>query len=171
MLRKLGTTRWTVLSLAFLGLSTAQASDSHVTLIEMGDLHGTLVPHPAVLTDRGLDAALSALAGRSPVPVDVEVHLRDRLPAPVESAAYFVAAEGLTNAAKHAAASRVAVTVEQRDDLVSVEVRDDGRGGANPNGGGLRGLADRVGAVGGRLIIDSRPGGPTAIRAELPCGS
>jgi signal transduction histidine kinase len=125
--------------------------------------------HPAVLTDRGLDAAISALAGRSPVPVDVDVHLRDRLPAPVESAAYFVAAEGLTNAAKHAAASRVAVSVEQRDDLVTVEVRDDGRGGANPNGGGLRGLADRVGAVGGRLIIDSRPGGPTAIRAELPC--
>jgi signal transduction histidine kinase len=127
--------------------------------------------HPAVLTDRGLDAALSALAGRSPVPVDVDVHLHDRLPPSIESAAYFVAAEGLTNAAKHAAASRVAVTVEQNDDLVTVEVRDDGRGGADPQGAGLRGLADRVGAVGGRLIIDSRPGGPTAIRAELPCES
>lgn len=127
--------------------------------------------HPAVLTDRGLDAALSALAGRSPVPVDVDVNLSDRLPPPVESTAYFVAAEALTNAAKHAAPSRVSVSVRQRDDVVTVEVSDDGRGGADPTGGGLRGLADRVGALGGRFSVQSGPGGPTVIKAELPCES
>jgi signal transduction histidine kinase len=101
----------------------------------------------------------------------VTVDLTDRLPPPVESTAYFVAAEALTNAAKHAAPSRISVQVEQTEEVISVVVSDDGRGGADPNGGGLRGLADRVGALGGRFTVESGPGGPTVIRAELPCES
>jgi signal transduction histidine kinase len=127
--------------------------------------------HPAVLADRGLDAAISALAARSPVPVGVEV-TPERLPAPVESAAYFVVAEALANAAKHARPAEIGVRISRHRDLLVVEVIDDGVGGADPaKGSGLRGLADRVAAVDGRLTITSPPGGPTVIRAELPCGS
>jgi signal transduction histidine kinase len=125
--------------------------------------------HPAVLTDRGLDAALSALAGQSPVPVDVTNNLAGRLPPPIESAAYFVAAEALTNAAKHSGASRVGITVDRSGERVAIGVADNGVGGADPTGSGLRGLADRVGAVGGTLEVESPPGGPTIVRAELPC--
>jgi signal transduction histidine kinase len=128
--------------------------------------------HPAVLTDRGLDAALSALAGRSPVPVEVSVELARRPPPTVESAAYFVVAEALVNVAKHAAARRAAVRVTLEDGLLVVEVRDDGVGGAEPRAGtGLAGLADRVTAVDGRFTVSSPAGGPTVIRAELPCES
>jgi signal transduction histidine kinase len=127
--------------------------------------------HPAVLTDRGLDAALSALAGRSPIPVEVTVRLRGRPPPELESIAYFVAAEALTNAAKHGAARRAAVTVGDGGGLLVVEVSDDGRGGADPAGAGLSGLADRCAAVDGTLVVDSPPGGPTTVRAELPCAS
>jgi len=125
--------------------------------------------HPAVLTDRGLDAALSALAGQSPVPVDVTNNLAGRLPPPIESAAYFVAAEALTNAAKHSGASRVGITVDRSGERVVIGVADNGVGGADAAGSGLRGLADRVGAVGGTLEVESPPGGPTIVRAELPC--
>jgi signal transduction histidine kinase len=126
--------------------------------------------HPAVLADRGLDAAISALAARSPVPVGVEV-VTDRLPGPVESTAYFVVAEALTNAAKHARAGEIAVRIARHDDLLVVEVTDDGAGGADPaRGSGLRGLADRVAAIDGRLTVTSPAGGPTVVRAELPCG-
>jgi signal transduction histidine kinase len=126
--------------------------------------------HPAVLADRGLDAAISALAARSPVPVGVEV-VTERLPGAVESTAYFVVAEALTNAAKHARAGEITVRIARRDDLLVVEVTDDGDGGADPeHGSGLRGLADRVAAIDGRLTVTSPAGGPTVVRAELPCG-
>jgi signal transduction histidine kinase len=127
--------------------------------------------HPAVLTDRGLDAALSALAGRSAVPVAISVDLPRRPSAPIESIAYFVVAEGLANAAKHAGARHVAVDVRGNDGRVHVEVRDDGHGGAEVRpGGGLEGIAARVASVDGALRIASPPGGPTTIAAELPCG-
>jgi signal transduction histidine kinase len=128
--------------------------------------------HPAVLTDRGLDAALSALAGRSAVPVEVSVELPRRPPPAVESAAYFVVAEALVNVARHAAARRAVVRVTTRDARLIVEVSDDGVGGADPRAGsGLAGLADRVTAVDGSFSVSSPAGGPTVIRAELPCES
>jgi signal transduction histidine kinase len=136
-------------------------------LAELRDLARGI--HPAVLADRGLDAAISALAARSPVPVGVEV-ATGRLPGPVESTAYFVVAEALTNAAKHARAGEVTVRIARQGDLLVVEVTDDGAGGADPaRGSGLRGLADRVAAIDGRLTVTSPPGGPTVVRAELPC--
>ena len=125
--------------------------------------------HPSVLTDRGLDAAVSALAARSPVPVSVHVDVPERPPPAVESAAYFVVAEALTNVAKHSGAKTAAVTIERRGDLIAVEVADDGCGGADDAGNGLRGLADRVAALDGRLEV--RDGNGTTIHAELPCAS
>jgi signal transduction histidine kinase len=127
--------------------------------------------HPPVLTDRGLDAALSGLAALCPVPVDVEVDVPLRPKPVVEAAAYFVVAEALTNVAKHARASHARVVVEQhgRPGTLSVVISDDGVGGADPGGAGLRGLADRVGGVDGSLTVESPRGGPTIIAAELPC--
>jgi signal transduction histidine kinase len=153
--------------------ATALVGEAHEeakrALAELRDLARGI--HPAVLADRGLDAAISALAARSPVPVGVEV-TTGRLPDPVESTAYFVVAEALTNAAKHARAAEIGVRIARHLDLLIVEVIDDGVGGADPaRGSGLRGLADRVDAVDGRLVVTSPPGGPTVIRAELPCGS
>jgi signal transduction histidine kinase len=153
--------------------ATALVGEAHEeakrALAELRDLARGI--HPAVLADRGLDAAISALAARSPVPVEVEVDA-ERLPGPVESAAYFVVAEALANAAKHARAAEIGVRIARHRDLLIVEVMDDGSGGADPaRGSGLRGLADRVAAVDGRLTVTSPPGGPTVIRAELPCGS
>lgn len=128
--------------------------------------------HPAVLTDLGLDAAVSALAARCPVPVELQSDLRRRLPAAVEGAAYFVVAEALTNVAKHSGARRARVTLRDGGDRLTVEVFDDGRGGATAShGSGLQGLHDRVRALEGRLAVASPPGGPTTIVAELPCGS
>ena len=125
--------------------------------------------HPAVLTDRGLDAAVSALAARSPIPVEVNIALPTRPPATVESAAYFVIAEALTNAAKHSGASLIRVDARVVDGRLRVEVSDDGSGGADvEHGGGLAGLAGRLAAVEGRLRVASPIGGPTAILAELP---
>jgi signal transduction histidine kinase len=153
--------------------ATALVGEAHEeakrALAELRDLARGI--HPAVLADRGLDAASSALAARSPVPVGVDVET-GRLPGPVESTAYFVVAEALANAAKHARAAEIGVRISRHRDLLIVEVIDDGAGGADPaRGTGLRGLADRVAAVDGRLAITSPPGGPTVIRAELPCGS
>jgi signal transduction histidine kinase len=150
-------------------LRLVDSAHEHVkqAMAELRDLARGI--HPAVLTDRGLDAALSALAGQSPVPVDVTNNLAGRLPPPIESAAYFVAAEALTNAAKHSGASRVGITVDRSGERVAIGVADNGVGGADPTGSGLRGLADRVGAVGGTLEVESPPGGPTIVRAELPC--
>lgn len=126
--------------------------------------------HPAVLTSRGLDAALRGLASRSPVPVEVVDTPADRLPASIESAVYFVVAEALTNAARYAAARCVTVSVLNRNGVVEVDVIDDGIGGANPaNGSGLRGLNDRVAALDGRLELASAGGEGTALRVRLPC--
>ncbi len=126
--------------------------------------------HPAVLTDRGLGPALESLVTRTPVPVEVDAPLEERLPAPVEAAAYYVVSEALANVAKYANASQAAVRVSRANGLAVVEVEDDGVGGADPSrGSGLRGLADRVEALAGRLAVDSEPGRGTRIRAEIPC--
>jgi signal transduction histidine kinase len=128
--------------------------------------------HPAVLTDRGLDAALSALAARSSVPVEVRVDVAERPPASVEAAAYFVVSEALANVAKHASAIRANVTVRRNDDRLTVHVQDDGVGGASfVVGSGLAGLRDRVGALDGELHLLSPQGGPTVLMVEIPCGS
>jgi signal transduction histidine kinase len=127
--------------------------------------------HPPILTDRGLAAAISALADRSPIAVDVDATVPER-PAPaVETAAYFVVAESLANASKHAGATAVEVRIARHGNLLEVEVEDDGRGGADPVGGGLRGLRQRVEALDGSFTVTSPAGGPTIVRAELPCAS
>ena len=127
--------------------------------------------HPAVLSDRGLGAALESLAGRAPVRVDLDDRSGDSLPEAVESAAYFVVAEALTNVAKYANASRASVEVARENGDVLVRVTDDGVGGADPErGSGLRGLADRISALDGRLRVDSAPGAGTTVRARVPCG-
>jgi signal transduction histidine kinase len=127
--------------------------------------------HPPVLSDRGLDAAISGLAALSPVPVTVRASLPVRPSASAEAIAYFVVAEALTNVAKHARATRAEVEVSRHGDVLRVVIRDDGIGGADPYGQGLAGLADRLAGVDGRLSVRSPAGGPTAIEAELPCGS
>jgi len=125
--------------------------------------------HPAVLSDRGLRTALEALAGRSPVPVELERTPPERLPAPVEAAAYFVVAEALTNVVKYAHASQARVSVSRNNGHAIVEIADDGVGGADPGrGSGLRGLADRISALDGRLELRSPDGAGTLLRAEIP---
>jgi signal transduction histidine kinase len=130
--------------------------------------------HPAVLSDRGLDAALSGLAARAPLPVRLRVDVAKPASPGVEAVAYFIVSEALTNVVKHAQATRAEVTVTRAGDVLRIAVTDDGRGGAVPavgNGTGLHGLAQRAAAVDGTLSIDSPPGGPTTITAELPCES
>ncbi len=123
------------------------------------------------LLEAGLGPALRDLASRSPVPVAVNA-TSDRYPTDVETAAYFVACEGLTNAVKHSRAASVRLDVARHDSTLIVSVTDDGAGGATINrGSGLAGLSDRVAALGGRLLIDSGPGDGTTISAELPCVS
>jgi signal transduction histidine kinase len=128
--------------------------------------------HPPVLTDRGLDAALSGLAALCPVPVDVHVDVPVRPKSSVEAVAYFMVAEALTNVAKHSRAGHAKVVVEGHGypGTLTVMISDDGIGGADVNGAGLSGLADRVSGVDGRLSVESPVGGPTIIAAELPCG-
>ena len=128
--------------------------------------------HPAILDDRGLDAALSALVAGSAVPVAVSVRLSRRPGRSQEAVAYFTAAEAIANRAKHASASRAALQItDETGDLV-VRVTDDGRGGAMVTpGGGLAGIAGRLAAVDGNLSVDSPPGGPTTMTAVIPCGS
>ena len=126
--------------------------------------------HPVVLTDRGLNAAVRILAARAPVPVDVLALPPDRLPPQIELAVYFVIAEALTNVAKYAQATSASVSVRSSGSVVSVEIADDGVGGADvAAGSGLRGLADRVGALDGRIALESPPGGGTKLHAEIPC--
>ena len=128
--------------------------------------------HPAVLAQRGLDAAIEALATRAPLPVEFETQLGGRLPSAVETAAYFVVAEALTNVAKYAGAGHARVDVRRAGPDLVVEVSDDGAGGAVLDGGsGLRGLADRVGALDGTLEVDSPPGAGTLVRARVPLRS
>lgn len=129
--------------------------------------------HTSVLDDRGLDAALSALAGRSVVPVHLDVRLDGRCSRDAEAAAYFAIAEALTNAAKHARATEVRVVVRRRDaGVLWARVEDDGVGGARIiAGGGLDGIVNRILAAGGEARIDSPAGGPTSVEVTLPCGS
>ncbi len=128
--------------------------------------------HPAVLTDHGLEAALPALAARCPIPTRVDVAVSPRPIPAVESAAYFVVAETLTNVARHSGANNVQVTARRDQDLLTIDVRDDGKGHAQVvPGGGLAGLTDRVEALDGRLSVSSPQGGPTVVHVEIPCGS
>ncbi|SCF96734.1 Histidine kinase [Streptomyces sp. MnatMP-M17] len=125
--------------------------------------------HPAVLTDRGLDAALSAVASRCTVPVNVSVDLPSRPAAAIEGIAYFTVSELLQNISKHAQARRASVDVWQTHDRLMLQVTDDGQGGADASAGsGLAGLTERLDAVDGILVIDSPAGGPTTVTAELP---
>jgi len=126
--------------------------------------------HPVVLTEGGLEPALTGLAARSALPVTIEAAPRARFPAHVEATAYFVVAEALTNAMRHARAARAEICVAQSGATLVLRVADDGCGGATL-GSGLRGLADRVAAVGGVFALDSPPGLGTTVRTELPCGS
>jgi signal transduction histidine kinase len=126
--------------------------------------------HPPVLADRGLEAAVTALADGSPLRVIVHADIPERPAAPVESAAYFVVAEALANAGKHSQASRVDIRMIRDNDVLTVEVADDGVGGADPNGNGLGGLRRRIEALDGTLRVASPAGGPTVVRAEMPCG-
>lgn len=136
-------------------------------LAELRELaHGL---HPAVLSDRGLQRALTSLADHAPVPVELRAELSERLAMPIEAAAYFTVAEALTNVAKYADATRAWIDVDQGEGCLRVEVGDDGTGGAEVRpGSGLQGLRDRIAAVNGTLTIDSRPGAGTILRARLP---
>jgi signal transduction histidine kinase len=147
-------------------------ADAKLAVSELRDLARGI--YPAVLGDRGLDAALSSLAAKCPIPVEVNVRIEPRPPAAVESTAYFIVGECLTNIAKHsgAAEARVNAWREERPtgDLVVVEITDDGHGGASMRvGGGLSGLADRAATIDGVMTVVSPAGGPTVIRADLPC--
>ncbi|WP_439145331.1 sensor histidine kinase [Streptantibioticus silvisoli] len=138
-----------------------------LALAELRDLARGI--HPAVLTDRGLDAALSSIAARCTVPVDVLVELPRRPVPAIEGIAYFTVCELLANVSKHSGAKRAGVEVWRSGDRLMLQVRDDGRGGASPDAGsGLAGLAERLDAVDGLLVVDSPAGGPTRITAELP---
>jgi signal transduction histidine kinase len=147
-------------------------ADAKLAVSELRDLARGI--YPAVLGDRGLDAALSSLAAKCPVPVEVHVAIEPRPPAAVESTAYFIVGECLTNVAKHSGATEAKVNAwrEERPtgDLVVVEITDDGQGGASMRaGGGLSGLADRAATIDGVMTVVSPIGGPTVIRADLPC--
>ncbi|GAB2903217.1 sensor histidine kinase [Streptomyces mayteni] len=126
--------------------------------------------YPAVLDEAGLAAALESVAERAALPVDLAYDVPEPAARTVEAVAYFVVSEAVTNAVKHSGARRVTVRLAGAGGRLTVTVTDDGRGGADPGGGGLTGLARRVAALDGRLGVDSPPGGPTTVRAELPCG-
>jgi signal transduction histidine kinase len=144
--------------------------EARQALTELRDLARGI--QPPILSDRGLDAAVSALSARAPIPVEVDVDVPTRPPAPVESTAYFIVAEALANVTKHAQATRARVQLRAADGRLVVEVSDNGVGGALPGAGtGLSGLTDRAAALDGRLTVSSPPGGPTLVRVELPCGS
>ena len=166
----LGIARSTMVDLPEPGRRALESAhqEAKLALVDLRDLVRGL--HPAVLEDRGLDAALSAVAARSPLPVRVRVDMGDRVGADIEAVAYFVVSEALTNVARHAGAASAAVEVDRRGSTLHVRVGDDGRGGADPEAGtGLRGLADRVRSVDGTFALTSPDGGPTIIEVELPC--
>jgi signal transduction histidine kinase len=145
-------------------------SGTSEALAEMRDLVRGI--HPPVLADRGLVGALEALALTSPVPVEIDAQLETAPSEPVESAAYFAAAEALANAIKHAGASQVAIALRSAGGVLTLRVTDDGRGGADPDAGtGLRGVERRLAAFDGTLRVTSPPGGPTVLTMELPCVS
>jgi signal transduction histidine kinase len=150
-------------------LAEARASSSEA-LAELRDLVRGI--HPPVLADRGLVGAVEALALASSLPVEIQAELSDRLPAPVESAAYFAVAEALANAIKHSGATRIDVRITHAGDSLQVVVTDDGAGGAAPElGTGLRGIERRLSAFDGTLTVESPPGGPTTLAMVLPCAS
>ena len=143
--------------------------EASAAIAELRDLARGIAP--PVLVARGLEAAVDALGRRAMTAVTVEAHIDRRPPAVIETAAYFVVAEALTNVAKHAPTATAHVELGLDDERLLIEVSDDGPGGADPHGGGLTGLRHRVEALDGVLRVTSPPGGPTTIRAELPCGS
>ncbi|MER7533630.1 sensor domain-containing protein [Streptomyces sp. NPDC097704] len=151
--------------------AAAMVDEAHgevkLALQELRDLARGI--HPAVLTDRGLGAALSSVSARCTVPVKVNVDLAERPAEAIEGIAYFTVSELLQNVSKHARARSASVDVWRADDRLLLQVRDDGAGGARLDGGtGLAGLAERLGAVDGLLVVDSPEGGPTVVTAELP---
>ncbi len=144
--------------------------EAAAAIVELRELVAGI--YPSVLADRGLDAAVSSVAAASSVPVQVHVSLPGRLPAAAEVAAYFVVAEAIANVGKHSNASHAEIRIALADETLVVEIEDDGSGGADlGNGSGLKGLADRVGALDGRLLVSSPTGGPTIVLAEIPCVS
>ncbi|HET6506577.1 MAG TPA: sensor domain-containing protein [Baekduia sp.] len=144
--------------------------DAKTALVELRDLARGI--HPAILTDRGLDAAVSALAARCPVPCTVSLDVPDRMPAAIESAAYFTIAEALANVAKHSGATRCEISGRIDQGMLVVKVHDDGVGGLDAaRGTGILGLRGRVEALDGKLLVASPAGKGTLLRAELPCGS
>ncbi|MEV7808643.1 sensor histidine kinase [Microbispora sp. NPDC088329] len=167
------------MKLGLAGLDLPPGSPAALRLEEARELAGQALAelrelirgvHPQVLADRGLPAAVRDVAGRSPVPARVDIALDRRLPERVEAAAYYVVCEALANVAKHSGAGSCAVRGRSRHGTLALEIADDGRGGADPaRGTGLTGLADRVAAVGGTLTVESPHGGPTTVRAEIPC--
>ncbi|MEU8899411.1 histidine kinase [Nocardia sp. NPDC048505] len=142
-------------------------AETHSILADLRAVSGRV--YPAMLDRDGLRCALDALADRTPVPIHLEYRLATRPPRPVESACYFTASEAITNVIKHAAAQRVDIAVTQTAGVLSLVVRDDGRGGADSSGHGLTGIAARVGALDGTLRVESPAGGPTILRMEVPC--
>ncbi|MBL1097923.1 sensor histidine kinase [Streptomyces coffeae] len=147
---------------------TRAHAEAQAALAELRDLVQGI--HPQVLTDYGLPAALADAADRCPVPATADTQSLPRFPEAVESAAYFVVREALANAAKHSGAARVGISARYDDGRLTLTVNDDGRGGADPSAGtGLTGLADRLSVLTGTLALTSPPGGPTVLRAEIPC--
>ncbi|HEY5142805.1 MAG TPA: sensor domain-containing protein [Solirubrobacteraceae bacterium] len=152
------------------GLVREAREETQRALAELRDIARGI--RPAMLAERGLEPALTSLAARvGGVPTSVSVEVGDRLPTAVETAAYFVVAEALTNISKHSGASVASVRLQRRGRTLEIDVHDDGRGGANPNGTGIDGLRKRVEALDGTLRLTSPPGGPTDLHAEIPCGS
>jgi signal transduction histidine kinase len=148
---------------------TTASDELALSLAELRELARGI--HPAVL-EHGLPAALDSLARRSSVPTTVSCTARGRLPEPVELAAFFVASEALANVAKYSQAGKATVRLWRTGSVATIEVADDGVGGADKTlGSGLRGLTDRVEALDGRLLVASPPGVGTTVTAELPCGS
>ncbi|MFJ8754278.1 sensor histidine kinase [Streptomyces sp. NPDC102441] len=149
------------------GLLAKAHEEAGEALVEIRELIRGI--HPQVLTDRGLAAAVEDVADRSAVPVDVDLDIPERLPQPVETAVYFALCEALANVARHSGASRAWVTGRDDGDRLTVEVRDDGAGGAATAGGtGLQGVADRLSVLDGRLLLSSPAGGPTVLRLDVP---
>ncbi len=152
------------------GLVREAREETQRALAELRDIARGI--RPAMLSERGLEPALTSLAARvGGVPTSVSVDVGERLPTAVETAAYFVVAEALTNISKHSGASVASVRVQRRGSTLEIDVHDDGRGGANPNGTGIDGLRKRVEALDGTLALTSPPGGPTDLHGELPCAS
>jgi signal transduction histidine kinase len=147
---------------------TAAHGQAEQLMAELRELiHGI---QPQILTDLGLPAALDELADSSPIPVAVDAHLDGRLPGHIENTAYFATAEALTNIAKHSGAASATITARLNDGVLTLEISDNGHGGADPSRGtGLTGLADRVAVADGRMLLSSPPGGPTVLRVEVPC--